>query len=81
MIRKKEMRYILSGSLLGVDLNDLQSAPAGYYAIHKAIILCDSNVWQNEKRIYLPIYMIMFLQQKEMENQVVTIDLKGLVSQ
>lgn len=34
LVEEGSFRYIMSGSLLGVELNDLRSAPVGYMEIH-----------------------------------------------
>ena len=34
MVEEGSFRYIMSGSLLGVELNDLRSAPVGYMEIY-----------------------------------------------
>lgn len=102
-------KYILSGSLLGVELKDLRSVPVGYldeiemypldlaeffeaigigsevirhlrknyerhnalsnvmenndYDIPFAYVFCQDNVTVKGKVVYLPIYMITFLEQ------------------
>lgn len=64
--------YVLSGSLLDVELRGVRSLPVGYVRIVDmypldfeefcwAIVLCGSNVIEDGKVAYLPIYMIMFV--------------------
>ncbi len=48
------------------------------YDIKKALVFSQGNVEVKDKRIYLPIYMIMFLKNKKLNNSVYKIDLKGL---
>lgn len=48
------------------------------YDIPKAIVLCQGNVETDGNTIYLPIYMIMFIQKKQNEDTIVTFDLSGL---
>lgn len=48
------------------------------YNIKKALVFSQGNVEVKDKRIYLPIYMIMFLKNKKLNNSVYKIDLKGL---
>lgn len=49
------------------------------YAIDKAFVLCNGNVEVKGKRIYLPIYMLMFIHSKPTpEKQVFEFTLKGL---
>ena len=48
------------------------------YNIPQAIILCQDNVQTNEKVVYLPIYMTMFLKQTKTEETIYKFDLTGL---
>lgn len=48
------------------------------YNIKKALVFSQGNVVVKDKRIYLPIYMIMFLKNKKLNNSVYKIDLNGL---
>ena len=48
------------------------------YNIKKALVFSQGNVEVKDKRIYLPIYMIMFLKNKKMINSIYKMDLKGL---
>lgn len=48
------------------------------YNIPQAIVLCQDNVHTNEKVVYLPIYMTMFLQQTKTEESIYKFDLTGL---
>lgn len=48
------------------------------YDIKKALVFSQGNVEVKDKRIYLPIYMIMFLKNKKLNNSVYKIDLNGL---
>ena len=48
------------------------------YNIKKALVFSQDNVEVKDKRIYLPIYMIMFLKKKKLNNSVYKIDLNGL---
>ncbi len=48
------------------------------YNIKKALVFSQGNVEVKDKRIYLPIYMIMFLKNKKLNNSVYKIDLNGL---
>ena len=50
------------------------------YAIPQAIVFCQDNVKVVEKTSYLPIYMLMFLQQPKLDDLIVKLDLKGLNS-
>lgn len=49
-----------------------------YYAIDEAVIFSNENVEVSGKRIYMPIYMIMFLENRKLENAVYRLDLSGL---
>ena len=48
------------------------------YGIEEAYVFSEGNVEVVEKRIYMPIYMIMFLEDRPLENTVYKLDLKGL---
>ncbi len=49
------------------------------YNIKQAYTLCQGNIECINNRIYLPIYMIMFFQnKKEVDNQIVNIDINAL---
>lgn len=48
------------------------------YAIKCAYIFSNGNVEMIEKKIYLPIYMVMFVEQETLENPIYRLDLKGL---
>ncbi len=48
------------------------------YKIEKAFVLCNENISIKEKIIYLPIYMAMFLKEKEIDNLIYKIDLSNL---
>ena len=41
------------------------------YNINVAYTLCNDNVQQCENRIYLPIYMIMYLKKKEIREELI----------
>ena len=45
------------------------------YAIPQAIVLCQDNVKVVERTVYLPIYMLMFLQQPKLDDLIVKFDL------
>lgn len=45
------------------------------YAILQAIVLCQDNVKVVERTVYLPIYMLMFLQQPKLDDLIVKFDL------
>ena len=48
------------------------------YNIPWAIVFCHDNVQVNDKVVYLPIYMTMFLQQTKTEEAIYKFDLTGL---
>ena len=48
------------------------------YKIKEAYILSEGNIEIEGKRVYLPIYMIMFLENTELKNTIYKIDLGGL---
>ena len=49
------------------------------YDIHEAYILNQKNLEIKDKLIYLPIYMLMFIENDEIKNPVYKLDLKGLM--
>lgn len=57
-------------------LNNLLNSPE--YQIEKAYIFSNYNVSRENKKIYMPIYMTMFLENKKQEPLVYSIDLKDL---
>lgn len=48
------------------------------YDISEAYIFSEGNVELNRKRIYMPIYMIMFLEDTPLQNTIYKLDLSGL---
>lgn len=48
------------------------------YKIEEAYILSEGNIEIEGKRVYMPIYMIMFLENTELKNTIYKIDLGGL---
>lgn len=48
------------------------------YNINKAYIFSDKNVEVDGKRVYVPVYMIMFVENLKIENLIYSLDLKGL---
>jgi len=48
------------------------------YALSEAFVFCNDNVKTNEKVIYYPIYMLMFLQVPEVDDVVFSFDMTGL---
>ena len=48
------------------------------YAIPRAIVFCQENTQIKERLVYLPIYMVMFLQHDSNEDLTYRIDLTGL---
>ena len=48
------------------------------FNINKAFVFCNDNVKKSGKVIYLPIYMIMFIQEKQVESLIYKIDLSGI---
>lgn len=48
------------------------------YNIPRALVFCNDNVLVNDKIVYLPVYMTMFLQQPKAEDTVYKFDLTGL---
>lgn len=50
------------------------------YKIKKAYTLCQNNIECINNRIYLPIYMIMFFNnKKDIESKIVKVDISALV--
>lgn len=60
-------------SALNNVMNDLN------YDIPEAYILNQNNIEIKDKLIYLPIYMLMFIENDEIKNPVYKLDLKGLM--
>ncbi len=48
------------------------------YAVNQAFVFCQDNVSVREKAVYLPIYMLMFLDQPKLDDLIVKFDLTGL---
>lgn len=48
------------------------------YDIKEAFVLSNYNVERDQKKTYLPIYMIMFFEQESLDNPIYKIDLRGL---
>lgn len=48
------------------------------YEIEKAYIFSEGNIETKGPKIYMPIYMIMFLKNTELENTIYKLDLSGL---
>ena len=49
------------------------------YGIEEGYVFCGGNIEQTDKITYFPIYMLMFLQKKELpESLIYTLDLSGL---
>nr|WP_302592223.1 AAA family ATPase [uncultured Marvinbryantia sp.] len=48
------------------------------YQVEQAYIFSDYNVEVKEQKIYLPVYMIMFLKKMELQNPIYKLDLSGL---
>lgn len=48
------------------------------YMIDEGFIFCDNNVEKEDNRIYLPIYMMMFLDNTISQKFIYKIDLSGL---
>ena len=51
------------------------------YNIPEAYIFSEGNIEVNDKRIYMPIYMIMFLDNTKLDNTIYRLDLAGLGSE
>ena len=60
-------------SALNNVMNDLN------YDIPEAYILNQNNIEIKDKLIYLPIYMLMFIENDEIKNPIYKLDLKGLM--
>lgn len=58
--------------------NALDNLLVSDYGISKAYILCNKNVEGNGKKIYLPIYMIMFFEKDKMQDMYYKFDLSEL---
>lgn len=58
--------------------NALDNLLVSDYNISKAYILCNKNVEGNGKKIYLPIYMIMFFEKDKMQDMYYKFDLSEL---
>ncbi|MBQ0024685.1 MAG: hypothetical protein KBT00_03035 [Bacteroidales bacterium] len=49
------------------------------YDIPQAYVLCNDNLSVKDKRIYLPVYMLMFIHRHPLpKEQIYTLDLTGL---
>lgn len=48
------------------------------YVIKEAFIFSNHNVEVDEKKVYLPVYMIMFVENIKLENSVYKINLQGI---
>ena len=48
------------------------------FDIHKAYIFSNNNIEVHENKIYLPIYMIMFLKKEQLNDTLYKIDLSNL---
>ena len=48
------------------------------YEIPEAYVFSEGNIETDGKRIYMPIYMIMFLDHTKLENTIYKLDLSGL---
>ena len=48
------------------------------YQISEGYIFSEGNVETVGRKVYMPIYMIMFLEEKKMENTIYKLDLSGL---
>lgn len=48
------------------------------YEIENGYILSEGNIEVEGKRIYMPVYMVMFLEDKKLENTIYKIDLSIL---
>lgn len=48
------------------------------YTVNQAFVFCQDNVSVREKAVYLPIYMLMFLDQPKLDDLIVKFDLTGL---
>ena len=50
------------------------------YQISEGYIFSEGNVESVGRKVYMPIYMIMFLEEKKMENTIYKLDLSGLAN-
>lgn len=50
----------------------------GQYAVSQAFVFCQDNVEIRDKAVYLPIYMLMFVEQPKTDDLIVKFDLTGL---
>lgn len=50
------------------------------YNISEAYIFSEGNIEVNDKRVYMPIYMIMFLDNTKLDNTIYRLDIAGLGS-
>lgn len=57
-------------------LNNVLESPE--YNLNKAYILSDRNISVRDKKIYLPIYMIMFFKRDELKDMIYKVDLSDL---
>ena len=48
------------------------------YDISEAYVFSEGNIEVNKKRVYMPIYMIMFLENQQLENSIYKLDLNSL---
>lgn len=48
------------------------------FGIRQALVLCNGNMESEDKIIYAPVYMTMFLKKKEVPDSIYRIDLSGL---
>ena len=48
------------------------------YNISEAYIFSEGNIEVNDKRVYMPIYMIMFLDNTKLDNTIYRLDIAGL---
>ena len=58
--------------------NALDNLLISDYGISKAYILCNKNIEKNGKKIYLPIYMIMFFEKDKIQDMYYKFDLSEL---
>ena len=58
--------------------NALDNLLVSDYGISKAYILCNKNIEENGKKIYLPIYMIMFFEKDKIQDMYYKFDLSEL---
>lgn len=48
------------------------------YGIENAFVLCNGNVEVKQKKVYLPIYMIMFIENQKFKESIYKVDINGL---